>query len=560
MRKPNVKRHLEWRNPLAEFLPRPFLGSEVFPSTPGCADDNKAFEVLKRFYVPDRIGGEEDARKLRNFIRNKDNRAFVIWGDIGIGKSTFLRYQLEDLSNEKPGSFYYGVVDMLRASPVDARDQLERQMTVILQKYFKDAFGGLGKGLRPYAEQRARLNSDEPRQVDAEAALTIETIKNSEGSRRADFLFDALEVAPGPPLFVAIDNLDQAIGENQNIIADIVLRKLRNSKIYVIFALRSSSRILLDESKPLGFIEKGEMHLSAMNLPAMLRPRFEMNIDGECLRDVNFPEPDRHLMFPILLEMFLASDAGQFVVDLAGNNSRKLLDFMSRILYSNQLQSIQNIRSPESCIAALLMLDQPTFDSELSYILNLFDNNEPDSNSPGNVLIRYRVLEFLKAAQPVSASELRFTNHFKSLGYSTHRVREVIATFVGAGLAQTEPPRTADNIREQELAKLGQITLVRSTAAQYERLLRSPWYFISAKNDSYIEDHLIHETEEGERVFDSDFIYFLKAQEDAERRRIEQSKQRFGTLGLPTVPLEPVWIRAKNALEKREKKGAKAGN
>jgi hypothetical protein len=559
MQKPNVMRRLTWRNPLSSVSPRPYLNSPIFPKDQSSVEYQKARDVLWRFYTSDR-DGEDDARKLIDFILNPEKQCFVIWGDIGIGKSWFVRYQLESLKESSTQVFYHGIVDMLRASIQDARSQLEGQMTLVLESYFRDTLSGLKKGLQTFADNRAGIlyldhASEEFR---AEANSIREKIIVSTGSERLQFLLDAIECAPGPPLFVAIDNIDRAIGADQNLIADLVARRLHNSKIYLIFSLRSSSRILLDHDEILGFFEKSEMHLSSVRFPSMLRPRFANARDGEELLALRLPTGARDeepCTFTELLESFLASEAGEFVLDLAGTNSRKLLDFISRILFSNHLaSSVRNIRDPEACIAALLMLDQPKFDPELSYILNLFDNGEP--SSPGNSLIRFRVQEYLRQAGEVSFQERHCVNYFNSLGYSLERVKEVLATFVGVGLAQTNPPRTAENIRQKQLSEIGSVNLTAGTAAQYDKLLKSPWYFISVKNDTFVPDNLIKTDEFGyEYVKNSDFIDFIKNEEDQERRRSVEWVKRNGKQ-MTFIQTSQPWALARAALSKKSTKTA----
>jgi len=559
MRKPDITRKLTWRNPLSDFTPRPYLESPVFPNARGSEEDRRAGEILRRFYTAERAHGEDDAPKLRNFIRNPENHVFVIWGDIGIGKSWFVRYQLASLMRESKGAIYYGVIDMLRASTQDARQQLEHQIIEVLEDYFKNTLGGLNKGLKPYADFKASktYGDRESDEFQAESTRILHESLALKNSERANCLLDAIEVADGPPLYIAMDNLDHAVGEDQHLLTDLVARRLRNAKIYMIFSLRASSRILLDDAKILGFFEKSEMHLSAVNFSSMLRPRFMLAKNGEDLRHIRLPlgnrEGDDSVSFPELLEMFLGSEAGEFVLDLAGTNSRKLLNFVSRLLYSNQLGGVRNIAEPESCIATLLMLDQARFDPELSYILNLFDNNEP--NVPGNALIRFRVLEFLNQSGEISLQERRVSDYFKSLGYLPEtRVKEVIATFVGAGLAQTNPPRTADNIRESPFNQIGKISLVKSNAAQYsEKLLKSPWYFICVKSDTCVPESVIRTDEDGlEFVTDTDFVDFLKYEEDEERKRTEAWTRRYGRLVKVVTPGQP-WAMARAAFDRKRR-------
>ena len=553
MRKPNVMRRLTWRNPLSSVAPRPYLSSPIFPKDKLSPEYKRASEILMRFYTPQREG-EDETRKLVDFILNPEKQCFVIWGDIGIGKSWFVRYQLESLKKDNPNAFYYGIVDMLRASTEDARSQLESQMIHILESYCRDTLGGLKKGLHPLCENMAGISylDHSMEEFHVEVQSVKEKIVASTSSDRLQFLLDALECASGPPLFIAIDNIDRAVGSDQSLMADLIARRLHNSKIYLIFSLRSSSKILLDHDKILGFFEKSDMHLSSVRFPSMLRPRFANAKDGEAL-SAKVPTGGRDeepSSFGELIEAFLNSDAGEFVLDLAGTNSRKLLDFLSRILYSNHLApSVMNIRDPETCIAALLMLDQPKFDPELSYILNLFDNAEP--SSPGNSLIRFRVQEYLRQTGEVSFQERHCANYFTSLGYSLERVKEVVATFVGVGLAQTTPPRTADNIRQQELTKIGGVRLTTGTAAQYDKLLKSPWYFICVKNDTFVPDEIIKANKLGyEYVSDGDFVDFIKSEEDDERRRSVDWMKRHGRLTTFIQQTQP-WAMARAAFAKK---------
>ena len=307
--------------------------------------------------------------------------------------------------------------------------------------------------------------------------------------------------------------LIEALGDDQHALTDLAARMLRNARLYLIFPLRSSSRILLDESKILGFFEKDEMQLSAVSFPPMLRPRFATAQTGEDLSQVKLPcDKSGTLTFPKLLEDFLASESGNFVLDLAGKNARRVLDFVHRVLYSNQLDDLRNISQPETCIAALLMLDEGSFHPELSYLVNLFDNNEP--NGVGNSLIRFRVLEFLHRGGRVLPTERRFSDYFDRLGYAMNRVEEVVATFVGAGLVKTDSGMTADDIRKRGLRSVGAIRPANS-AQYFDVLLRSPWYFICAKRGIHIDELLISRNESGDEfVADGTFIDILQSEED----------------------------------------------
>jgi hypothetical protein len=558
-----VSRKVNWRNPLKDFEPLPYLSGPKFPVERGGPADKKALATLMRFFTTERTAGEIDARAFQQFLKNPGKPVFVIWGDIGIGKTCFVRYQLHRAYTEEPDKIRYEIVDMLHASKSTAQAILEQHITIAIEHYLSDTFGSVERGLRPYAELRAKRRYGQDgtaQEINLEAKRIANEIQSYAGQQKMDALLSAIENVEGPNLFIAVDNLDRATDDEQNWLTDLIARMLQNVRIYIIFPLRSSSGILLDEGKVLGMFPKQEMHLSAVNFRAMLIPRFNMSEPGTDIRELRIPlglkDSSETSTFPQLLESFLASDASTFVMDLAGTNSRQFLDFVHRVMYSNQLDSVRNIARPEYCVAALLMHDAGSFTPELSYLVNLFDDDNPDQ--PGNALIRFRVLEFFKNSKSIRPSERLFTDYFDRLGYISQRLKLVIALFVGARLLKTAPVMTAEQIVATDLAKIPSIERVEANVNQYfDKLLRSPWYFICAKRGIHISEHLITQLEDGtENVPDSNFVRFLKEEEDEERRRITYFIGKHGTkLGTLGIALRQPWQMARDAFGLRDRPG-----
>ena len=557
-----VQRPVSWRNPLKEFSPGPYLDGPIFPIQRGSPIDVQALETLRRFYTEQRISGEVDARAFRQFLRNPGKHVFVIWGDIGIGKSWFVRHELHTAAAATPNLLRYEVIDMLHASRTDARETLEQQTIAALQHYLSGAFGSWERGIRPYAEYQAKTrygSEGSAQEISIESKRIINEILGLRDSARAKALLEVIEHVEGPRLFIAVDNLDKALDEDQDSLTDLVARMLYNARIHLIFPLRSSSGSLLDESKILGFFGKQEMHLSAVEFKALLRPRFRHSEFGKELSEfpftINTKDSLETLTFPKLLDTFLLSEASKFVMDLAGTNSRQMLDFMHRIVYSNQIDDVLNIASPEACVAALLMHDSGSFSPELSYLINLFDDNRPEA--PGNALIRFRVLEFFRRSVRVGPQEKRFTNYFGMLGYSSQRVKSVIALFVGARILKTEPVMTRQRIDDSSLDEIAAVTRIESNVNQYfDKLLHSPWYFICVKRSIHIEDYLISHSDDGnEFISDDNFEKFLKGEEDRERKRIEEWTRVNGPKDQREAHLAQVWCIARDALGSRSRFG-----
>jgi hypothetical protein len=197
------------------------------------------------------------------------------------------------------------------------------------------------------------------------------------------------------------------------------------------------------------------------------------------------------------------------------------------------------------------MLDSSQFDPRTSYLINLFDNEEPSEN--GNSLIRIRVLEYFRKFKNALFTEIRFIEYFERLGYKLDRVHSVIELFVGAGLLSTKYGLSPDQIRSFGIDKAGTITIEQQNVTQYfEELLNSPWYFICAKRGIYVDEKYISkDAHSNEYIADKDFIEFLKEEEDRERKRIQIWEAKYGSTS-GTVLLQP-HILAKNALRKRRR-------
>jgi hypothetical protein len=133
----------------------------------------------------------------------------------------------------------------------------------------------------------------------------------------------------------------------------------------------------------------------------------------------------------------------------------------------------------------------------------------------------------------------------------------VLATFTGVGLVQTDPPRTADNIRASQLANLGRISIVEKNASQYfDRLLKSPWYFICVKRDIDVPARFVRIHDNGEEsIPDANLIEFLREEEHHERGRIEAWIKQRGR-GDGGIRLGQPWAIAREALARRDRAGS----
>ncbi len=555
-RRPVYTRPISVTNPFQDIRYKPYLSSPVFPIEPLTESAKKALSILRGYYSKKRFGGVADIRKIESFILNPQRNVFVIWGEIGVGKTWFTRYHLFDMYLRFPKRFEYGVIDMLRASKINAPKVLERCMVPVLESYFVNTFGNLVDGLKPLAKYKAgQIFEKGTDEYYSEVNDRILKARKSHGEKYLEILLNSLEECGGPRLIIAVDNLDRALSTDQKELTDIVARMLHYQNIYIIFPLRSSSRILLDDYQILGFFEKDDMKLSALDLGYMLKPRFKRDVNGHDLTKSVLPGADQPITYPFLLDKFLSSEAGEFIIQLCNDNARKTMDFMSKILYSHRIKRIMDITNPELCIAALLMFDTSQFDPKTSQLINLFDDDEPMEE--GNTLIRFRVIEFFRYVESIVSTEGRYWDYFERLGYDLNRVQEVIAIFVGVGLLTNSSGRSPDQIRSTGIGNVGTIKIVKQNVDQYfENLLSSPWYFICAKRGVHVYPHLIRKDSDGsEHITDRDFVNFLKTEEDRERGKIAEWEAIHGPDKTIQKSLLQPHILARNALRKKRTYG-----
>ncbi|MCK4391486.1 hypothetical protein KAX17_01095 [Candidatus Bipolaricaulota bacterium] len=95
--RPKVTKEGDWVNPLKRLagVPRPFLAGEAWAREPQSEAAAESRELLIRFYCSHREGNGSCEERLKAYFSSPDEDVFVIWGDVGIGKTWFIRYAME---------------------------------------------------------------------------------------------------------------------------------------------------------------------------------------------------------------------------------------------------------------------------------------------------------------------------------------------------------------------------------------------------------------------------------------------------------------------------------
>jgi hypothetical protein len=552
---------ITWINPLKSVSPRPYFGDEIWPDDPRDTTWEKAILILKRFYCSERDTKQEDLDALNNYLENPE-KYMIIWGDVGIGKTWFIRYELLAGENSMQNKNYHaGVIDML--SEIDTEFGVYRQLRNILEEYFKRFCGGVNCAIEEYVKYDiAALKIKSVSQLTEAELEDVKMISRkwfdlrNEPSKDATVVYvtrllDILQHSESEELLIlAIDNIDKTRDEEQEHLVKLAVRILRKPHIRLIIPLRISSALLRDRFSVLKEFSYYEMYLTPVNLREMLKPRLNLSRDGKSLKGspkVTDIKDGKDYTFPILFNILFgqdekkSSDTGSLLLTLAASNAREFLAFTQRVLCSDQLKGLKNICDPEYAIASLMLSDssQPTL---TSCIVNLFDNEEPDVY--GNALIRFRVFEYFWNTNNITTSESRFQNYFRRLGYDLGRVKKVLELFVMTQILISKRGYSPEYIKNLILDDIGQLEITKS-GKEYKNLLNRIWYYASVKRDVYLPEAKIRKDPDGrEYCTHTEFIEWLKEEEQKEEIAIRDYIRKNGDFKIDWDLLKPYKLAA----------------
>ena len=290
----------------------------------------------------------------------------------------------------------------------------------------------------------------------------------------------------------------------------------------------------------------------------MLKKRFERSWDGTPLDSVEVydPENDKTFRYLELFRLLFPEDeeesSGQLLAKLAGPNARIFLAMVAHVLKSEQLDDLANLKSQEYVLAALMLSDESAADRFDTFVINLFENQEPGVY--GNNLIRYRILEFFQSERRASPLDAKFERHFiQILEYQMSKILAVIALFVSRGILESDKHLVPDDIMKCDLDEIGSFVITDSGAIYFEYLLKRMWYYVAAKRSILLPDEYRQKDPRAghEYVTHTGLVNFLAGEEakEAQVRHLNESAK--GQLGfLLTLPSEAA-RRALHASEPR---------
>lgn len=531
---------IPWDNPIAAQLCRPHLGEIIFPTdaTESSSDATaEANRLLALFYCSERENEKEDIAGLEAFLHSPDKQLFIVEGEIGAGKTWFLRYNL--LVSPRMTDKHFGIVDLMRVPPGRARAALYRALTPILESYFRRSNGSAKQALLKYAKIRCasqlgtEIDSDSAELAQSAHAMTQHWLRLAieEREEYVERLLEAVEQLPGPLLFLVLDNLDRAAAADQDALLDLSIHVLRNARIRLIVPLRRTSTHLRDHFKGLHEVRHQAMALSPVDIKAIFRKRFSRGADSTPFdRSPRIVDGLKSYTYPDLCNLLLSGETGELLVALGGTNARVAMYCVERLMTSRLIRGLQNLGKAQFAIAALMLADDYVADDGAP-ILNLFDNEE--RGQLGGALVRYRVLERLFLEDRIDLSQRRYVEFFESRGYEMARVRRVIARFLQAEIVIVRRGLSPDELLLTAIDEIGEIEITSSGRIYFDLLLRKQWYFAAAKRGLVVHapSEYVSFDKHGKYHYmtHTNMIDLLKAELDAEKHRQSRWKADYAT-------------------------------
>jgi hypothetical protein len=554
----------QWKNP----LPRlddlddvPFFGDVQYPCKWWEKDYDARRAVARHLYCHERDGSNDQDRRFRQFFESPDRAALVIFGDAGVGKTWFA---LHNVVEHRPEKSHFAYID-LRGRPKgdELAATLHRELGLFLDKYINkgpDPIGYLSHYLEPIAQPFFQGRPFDPHGLpEREKMQEAFFLLASDPQHLIDYNDIRLGYYDnsGVRLFVIVDNVDNYPDDEQLDVFEFITRSLLgHSGVRVVVPLRPSSRLLINRmDQALDIIPTG-VDLRSPAVDKLLGRLCSRSVHGKHLA-LDRALPGSQITWTEVLELYLESDAAALIRDLCCNEEdippqtyqhrpavqrrrydcRHYIRLFRRLLSSDVIQKFENITSEYFAVQALMLRPNEPLLPQSAFLLNLFDNDQPEA--PGNALVRYRVLEYFHGNTDVGPL---FDAYFRALGPGPRIARAVLDLFMGAGLVV--PHLSTDRATGKTYTSSATVT---SAGRRHFTVTRNLWYGICVKTGMHIEPQMIKRAGEAVEcargevgieskvllgfyasngwVSDKDFIAFLWQQEALEARRIGEFQE-----------------------------------
>lgn len=521
----------------------------------------KGSDLIEKLYVSNRIRSSDEFWLLSHLLELSIDDTKLLYSDFsslsktdltihrnpilikgreGTGKSTYLRYHLNFISNKKLGlkilPIYVdykigppGISNILKFSidrtfekMVKFLNRYHQVESIFSQEQIRDE---ILKGQYVIYENlfdRLEKSGNEKETFELKQKI-FENLYADKGALNR-LLADYIQIHLGFKIILISDNLDHHLDENYiSKVIEVSMFEKASYNVNLIICVRDYNYGIAAKSRLRAF-DYHVFTLTAPDLGDILAKRVSYVLDNVNGLKSNFQSEETKDKIEFLLE----ETESKILGDFAGDNIRLLLASAKRILSSGHLKFYKDSNSNKfkielhDFLKSLMLGDRlyfmpPEFDTQ-SEVINLFENGNPVSY--GNNLIRLRILQVMHNEGQFIERRKVFAN-MQLLGYDLTEVDNTIKNLTNYDLIESsEVGRGNRSLRFVTFTEKGKYHLFNLiNEITYYDEIRSAVYFDDSSYKQILKSKISQvKTTVNERMNEIDqFIDYLISKEKVEK-------------------------------------------
>jgi DNA polymerase III delta prime subunit len=507
---------------------------------------------------------------IKDFSENENRdvptRPFVIYGDPGVGKTTFLHHTLRaTVSPQIPIEllsldYRQIALETLEAIRTDFYQQVANHLWQLPQLQFESSHTKT-QFFEKVFSKRLRRSFLEYVSDETKDSLLREKIKATiESFLKTIDVFDIdmieyLYKHTGKTFIIIMDNFDHDI-RNQRLHLNILLVArdaidrlrcpvfipMRNYTKFNAFDRFAGKEAMQYRSLQLSRAdERSVLNLRHKYATSKLLERKREEIEHGCQKYQFTPQRLVDTL-NMIWDVFNSSEAFKFLVTISNGNLRTLFDVIHRVLQSGYFGTTDALADYSAFLKAAILDNNAFFEpeDERNRVINIYDNNEP--YSWGNSLIRIRILQMLQyAASPTTVDWL--LSRLSRAGYEESSIMQAVRYLAQINLLEVLPAL------ETEIDKTSIVTINKPGNFYLEYLMYNVHYLenvLPSTNVSQVVVDALKRIQRIPRHLDRDaakavledyltFARFVKVMEDQERNEVQTTERLFFDQSCPRV-------------------------
>lgn len=409
---------------------------------------------------------EEELMFLSFLNSEEDHRLVRLVGDVGVGKSTFLKHiSTQHLPAQESGRPFVFYLDWknFSASPADPLMSIHRyfaeQVFLVFERHLatEDLFALdslVFENDRIFSVERHLLALAPESTRAARKNELIATIIDKEPGEFAIARFRALGKSNRNSALIIIDNVDQLPSRVLDDLLTFVIHVQVDNPFMVVFAMRNHTYARFSSYEPFNIVPGWNMYLRAPNIKSTISRRIAYLLPKEFDATIHSNmfakrESDAKQICRAILDSALSdSKSYAFLVQWSNYNIRELFNTISKIIaypgLSGITSSLVGFRDPirltvDHCLIALALRRYKMYYPDQSTVYSPYYDAAEGAHL--DRIIGVRILQrLISVREPVKVADLR--EEFRQWGYSTHGFDEQVRGMLHKDVlwADTGPP------------------------------------------------------------------------------------------------------------------------